>query len=396
MCLSLLNLSYKLILQFEKSQTVLDDYFQICGLKTKEQVNQHDQKNVEENCECTPIPVELIAGENRYDVKDLIIVVEENEEPQQYDGFLKNLGTEISASFVNDRLKNSKKNQADAIVNSISIIKKNKTLENGNVLEEQSRDFFKIKQPKCKLVTCRNCDKTFPTKKHFSRHLRQVHYRKSTEQSLLCQQCGWLAKSQSGLYHHIMSKHKERKFECNECGKKFLSLGHVEQHKVAHMNIRSHLCNICGKSFNYSNALTYHMRIHTGEKKYKCTFCDRSFSMMCSQKRHIRTHTGVRPYKCQYCEKAFRSRGEVNCHEMLHTGYRPYHCKYCGKGFTKTHNLKLHILGHPGPHACEICGKTFVEVDYLKMHMKASHADSDLCGTDDNAVESVINNGHTY
>lgn len=389
MCLSLLNLAYKLISQFENSQNVLDKYFVTHGLKNSEHIEIESEK-VSENQEIPAVPVELITGQNKYDIKDLIIVVEENEEPPYYDGFLKNLGTEISASFVKGKVNKSKQNQTK-INNSVSIFKKSISSDKENVLVEKGDHFVEVNKqtvPKRKvasIIKCIICEKIFPTKRRLSRHVRQVHV-KSTEQSLLCQQCGWLAKSRSGLYHHVVSRHKERKFECNECGKKFLSLSHAAQHKVVHTNIRSYLCNICGKSFNYSNALVYHMRIHTGEKKYKCTYCDRSFTMLCSQKRHIRTHTGARPYKCQYCEKAFRSRGEVNCHETLHTGHRPYHCKYCGKGFTKTNNLKLHILGHAGPHACEMCSKTFIDVAYLKMHMKASHTDAELSGAEDNVV----------
>lgn len=373
MCLSMLNLSYRLIVQFEKSQKLLEKYFTKHGLKNNRQIRpENESEEINRHEEPSDAPVELILGENKFDVKDILIIEDEKQDDNQFDGFLKNLGTEISASFVKSKSQKSKPNVVKDN-HSVTIIKKNVTADKDNFSSGNIRGLLKANRKT--IIRTIN-------RKQLPKQVQQNNH------SFLCQFCGRLFKTKSAFYHHTVAKHQDRKFECEECGKKYLSAGHLRQHNLVHTNVRSHLCNICGKSFIYSNALIYHMRIHTGEKKYKCTFCDKSFRMPCTQKRHIRTHTGMRPYNCKYCDKAFGSKGEVNCHEMLHTGYRPYHCKYCGKGFTKTHNLKLHILGHTGPYVCDMCNKTFIENEYLRMHIKAAHADVAPSGAEDTLCSS--------
>lgn len=71
------------------------------------------------------LTVQLIAGNNRYNVEDVLIIEENKKEKDTFDGFLKNLGTEISACFVS---KNEpKKKKPLNITSSVSIIKRLKT-----------------------------------------------------------------------------------------------------------------------------------------------------------------------------------------------------------------------------------------------------------------------------
>lgn len=137
--MSFLNLSYKLQLQFEKSQSFLEKCLKSCKAKNS-QKNSHEtssnrkkykvSRGVQVNLYNEEEPkgeltVQLIAGNNRYNVEDVVVIEENKTEKHTFDGFLKNLGTVISAHYVGKN-EQQKKKPVD-ITSSVSIIKRLKT-----------------------------------------------------------------------------------------------------------------------------------------------------------------------------------------------------------------------------------------------------------------------------
>lgn len=348
-CYSVLNLAYKFVVDCERTENILNK-----RLNLFKETNENEAS------------VELISSDGKFDVKELLIVEEVDDEANDFDGFLRNLGTEISAVFVENSLKETKiKEPTDYNVTLTQVGVKEKSRKKTDLMEmEDSSQILNLKNQ------CDICDKVFKRKSYLQRHIKQVHINADT---YLCPECGYLAKSQVTLRYHIHAKHGERKYQCEHCEKRFIALNHLQTHLLAHTNKKAYLCNVCGKSFNYSNSLEYHMRIHTGEKRYECKYCLKKFAVSSARNRHVLSHTGLRPHKCRHCERAFRSTGERNCHERLHTGERPYHCKHCGKRFIKNYNLKVHLLNHKGKYRCSVCNKSFIEIDYLKTHLKTVH-----------------------
>lgn len=358
-CYSFLTLSYKFILDCEKSEEILE---------------QHYQMDVNED----KAPVELISVDGTFDVKDLLIVEEVDEKPESFDGFLRNLGTEISAVFVENGEQQTKKEEPSSY--DVTITKRSAEEEEEVEEEEEAVNEIEIlvveKEEKpdspetVHINECDICHKIFKKKTYLLRHIKCVHAQTDT---CLCSECGYYAKTQTSLRYHMHSKHNERRYQCEYCEKRFIALGHLQTHLRSHLNDKPYLCPVCGKSFCYSNSLEYHMRIHTGEKRFECEHCSKKFTVSSALNRHRLSHTGFRPHKCRYCDKAFRSTGERSCHERLHTGERPYQCKHCGRRFIKNYNLQVHLLSHKGEHECEICDKTFIEVDYLHTHLRIAH-----------------------
>ncbi|KAF5279980.1 hypothetical protein FQR65_LT15118 [Abscondita terminalis] len=371
-CMEELYSFYEFKLKFDQSQQILSTYF-------KQDLNESNHlisviELIEDYSEM--VPVELISKHGKFDLKDVLVVEQDQEEPYDFAGFLSKLGTEVSASFVNNEpLGESSFND------SYPEYDNDNTDFNLSNKENKTKCMNKRKKSNegkgCDApITCTTCSRKFANEVKLKVHIDNKHNNKN--ETFMCEFCGILLKSKSSYYHHML-KYKGKKFICNLCQKSYSNSSALQLHIAAvHKNMRTHLCTICGKQFNYSNALTYHMRIHTDERKYKCTYCDKTFRIQCSLDRHLRTHTGIRPYKCSYCIKSFRSKGELDCHEMTHTGYRPYHCKYCKKGFTKTYNLKLHLLNHKGQHCCPNCNKSFIELEFLKTHMQCSHSDNGI------------------
>ncbi|XP_018576695.1 zinc finger protein 62-like [Anoplophora glabripennis] len=470
MCISILKMSYKFVTQFETTQNKLSIQTGIYPIYRPHFSQSQFQEDMNfENEREDDAPVEIIVGEQKFNLKDLFIVEEPEKEQCNFKGFLKNLGQEVSATFAdksNNKMVLQEQNE-DAVsiymslnennvlpvrelkidddTNTINCIileendpvdteenenmkfieietsdkdieslilkiedentEKNKEneetipkqeikkatkrkkiikerLSGGMIIMEPLNMEKQVEQSKIESeddifereiqFPCELCKKIYPTKRSLRAHTKRTHFPKTRQYT--CEICGYQNNTRSGYMHHKV-KHKGKQFICEICSKTYYTRAVLKVHMATHVNKRQHLCNVCGKGFNYPNALVYHMRLHTGEKKYKCDYCGEKFRMPNALKRHERIHTGERPYKCSFCERAFCSKGEVQCHENIHTGYRPYHCKHCWKGFTKTHNLKLHLLSHEGPHKCDICGKSFIEMAILAMHFKIAHKD---------------------
>ncbi|CAH1963324.1 unnamed protein product [Acanthoscelides obtectus] len=442
-CMSMLKMAYRFIVQFKDSQTKLKNEMNIEPIDNQMTVEiqpEHSNRNSKNG------EVEVIVDENRYDLNDIVYVEEDDETGEdKYDVFLSKLGKEITATFASEKRDDAKQqNDTSAItilmkekdslvpVRELEIddaaevirvelesddcsLKDNTSMEHyvsdseGPPLElrrqsqkddrttvkESSRDHiyseairefnseeekmiesFIIHDPETTIVRRR--------KRRIRRpQLHKSQVRSNQEKVFECKRCGAQFATRSAFKTHTI-KHDGKTFSCETCGRSYYTKHNLKDHMYVHTGGRVYLCNVCGKEFSYSTGLAYHMRLHTGEKRYQCAYCAKLFRMSSALKRHERTHTGEKPFQCKFCSRQFSSKSEVSSHEHVHTGFKPYRCKFCKKGFIKTHNLKLHLLQHCGPHNCDICDRTFIEEAILRMHYKVSHAnlvpDVDLSG----------------
>lgn len=306
--------------------------------------------------------VELIFAGHKFDIKDVVIKEDLEEDKQNFDGFLNNLGTAVTAVFVN------------------------KTTTNFTTTEKSPVD-LNLKSD----LVCPHCDITCLTKIELVGHFKQAHYRllkicktcglkknensrcrKCARRQYLCDICGHVSNTLSRAKVHRQT-HAGKTFECHICHRKFSYQISLNLHVKSHANVRNHLCTLCGKTFFYSSALVYHMRMHTNERSFKCEYCDKTFYMKSALKRHTRIHTDDRPYVCGFCDKGFRSNGEKRKHEMIHTGEKPHKCRFCPKTFTSRYNQLVHHMAHSGPHECDHCSHSFIEIEFLRRHLKSKH-----------------------
>lgn len=99
MCISILKMSYKFVTQFEATQHKLKKktgIFPTYGPPQSDQlIEDYNLTNGKED----DAPVEIIFGEQKFNLKDLLIVEEPEKEYCNFKGFLKNLGQEVSATF---------------------------------------------------------------------------------------------------------------------------------------------------------------------------------------------------------------------------------------------------------------------------------------------------------
>ncbi|XP_028133177.1 zinc finger protein 567 isoform X2 [Diabrotica virgifera virgifera] len=430
-CVSILKMCYQFVTQFEESQRKLELMFK------KSTVAYFDSEKLEKEKVVEAVNlarkqggfkesnVQIIIKNEKYSLTDLVVVEDPESEEHNYEGFMSKLGNELSASvidpseeemFSSDKVENIKIEVEDIdyeiehLENEFNTVNERsdshtETISSNNGHNEtisSNIESLATSEPQIKDNACEIIFETDKETNDSQGSLEDINgmidngrvefiiedfiniegdteecdnVEDNTEESIETNSDGTCEAPEDEEFITHKLRHMEKQFKCKLCNKAYATKAHLKVHMSIHENNRPFLCNVCGKDFNYANALTYHMRLHTGEKNYHCEYCPKRFRMINSLNRHVRTHTGEKPYKCQYCGRQFSSKGEVVCHEYIHTGYRPYHCSYCKKGFSKTHNLKIHLLSHRGPHQCTFCNRNFIELEILNMHLRIAHKD---------------------
>nr|CAI5861285.1 unnamed protein product [Callosobruchus analis] len=176
----------------------------------------------------------------------------------------------------------------------------------------------------------------------------------------------------------------DKMFSCERCGRSFGSKERLKEHMSFHLVKKKILCSLCGERFYQQNGLTRHLVLHKYGRRYQCPYCAKLFSMESTLQVHERIHTGEVQFQCKFCDERFSSKRERSVHENVHTGFNPYVCRFCHQGFTKPNDLKLHLFQHGGLYSCNICDSNFIDEHILQMHYKQSHGtllpDIDISG----------------
>ena len=115
---------------------------------------------------------------------------------------------------------------------------------------------------------CGSCGTSFKRKYTLKRHLETCTGTKqrSVDVNLLCQVCGFMAKTDSSMAKHMKKMHAtkdEKLYECPLCSKRFSKKYHLKNHVKRH---NKHRCDICNEHFAHAFELQAHFKIHTGEK----------------------------------------------------------------------------------------------------------------------------------
>nr|XP_046273123.1 zinc finger protein 62 homolog isoform X2 [Scatophagus argus] len=153
-----------------------------------------------------------------------------------------------------------------------------------------------------KPFSCSDCGKKF-------RGTSQLKIHKCVGESSQC------LRSQSDKHKKLLS--------CSECDATFpnnyLLMTHIRMHKGKKL----FTCTVCGAKRQFSSHLEIHMRTHTGEKPYSCSICGKRFSQRGIVKQHMAIHSGVKPFSCSDCGRGFFWQFQIKKHKCPGKSLQP-------------------------------------------------------------------------
>lgn len=137
----------------------------------------------------------------------------------------------------------------------------------------------------------------FETYYLYRRHLQDVHMEKIDAR--ICEHCGHRASKRNLLLYHLYTRHnipppRNCQFpKCDQCEYVALSESLLIKHRNNHSNNKDFVCKVCNASFKSNGALQGHMQtnLHSdpSKKLYDCPFCSKPFVRNINLKAHIRS-----------------------------------------------------------------------------------------------------------
>ncbi|CAB3363432.1 Hypothetical predicted protein [Cloeon dipterum] len=137
----------------------------------------------------------------------------------------------------------------------------------------------------------------FTTYYEYRHHLQDVHMEKIDAR--ICEHCGYRASKRNLLLYHLFTKHSVQPPrnvvfpKCDQCEYVALSESLLIKHRNNHSNNKDFVCKICNAGFKSNGALQGHMQanLHSdpSRKKYECPFCQKVFVRQLNLKTHVRT-----------------------------------------------------------------------------------------------------------
>lgn len=101
---------------------------------------------------------------------------------------------------------------------------------------------------------CNICSDTFRYKRTLTQHINKIHRRRQWQH--LCEFCGILYTSKSGLEAHIREIHLKIRFFCEDCGRQYTQIRSLNRHMIT---CSQHLCLTCNTHFQDANTFNQHV-----------------------------------------------------------------------------------------------------------------------------------------
>ncbi|XP_041372274.1 myoneurin-like [Gigantopelta aegis] len=203
------------------------------------------------------------------------------------------------------------------------------------------------------MLVCDVCSATFRHRSTMKRHIDIKHKGESRH---ICNTCGYLATSNSGLMDHIRT-HTGHLLQCDVDGCSFQTAykRSLVLHREKHQGIQRYVCDVCGYRTSESGSLQKHLSIHKGKKLFKCPHCSYRAVAHHDVVKHARAkHLRQKKYCCNKCNFSTGYPSSLTNHLMAHAGIKPYKCSLCSYQSNMAAKVTRHMHQRHPAEQCEV------------------------------------------
>ncbi|VVC98045.1 unnamed protein product [Leptidea sinapis] len=147
-----------------------------------------------------------------------------------------------------------------------------------------------------RLNKCWHCDERFSSNFRKQMHMLEVHgIQQPAKEKVLCKICNKHYPNKNLYNKHIRRVHLgEKNHKCKFCEKEFFVAKGLNDHLVSHTGEKKFQCYYCMKAFGRKSTLREHIRIHVNDKRFSCADCGQRFTQKCSWRSHMLSKHGER------------------------------------------------------------------------------------------------------
>ncbi|XP_055334316.1 uncharacterized protein LOC129585597 [Paramacrobiotus metropolitanus] len=190
-------------------------------------------------------------------------------------------------------------------------------------------------------LPCDQCEKRFRTSVHLTTHKNCAH---RGLQSLGCLVCAQQFPSKLQLHAHVRQEHRSG-LTCVVCQKSSTNYKSLAEHARTHKEI--HICQTCGSVFRSKSGLDQHKYSHRSDYSFKCDLCGKTFKRPSNLAQHkMVVHTDKVRKKRKAEREEMRRKGVVSEYKCPRRRMRyeefPYKCEECRLGWLQLGNLQQH------------------------------------------------------
>lgn len=224
---------------------------------------------------------------------------------------------------------------------------------------------------KIKPFECKNCGKTFGSKRNLLLHTNDQ------KRIYRCEMCDLTFKCRILQTNNFKEKH-ENKFQCQFCSETFEAWKKFRDHRQNHLKAKE-TCEVCKRKFGTNQNLKYHQillkhgkfALQSDEDKLRCNLCEKVFLIKRQLNYHRRNHhVDEKSLTCQTCSKVFTSKYSLRYHMKTHENRETANCDLCGNSFASKERVCSHFRKmHPkGEFNCTLCTQKFSTIGNLFQH----------------------------
>ena len=151
----------------------------------------------------------------------------------------------------------------------------------------------------------------------------------------------------SVIHPPVLPLSVNKPYKCSECDKSYSTKAHLTRHTRTHGNNDGYFCKQCGESFKTKDELTTHAKDKCEEidenKRHQCELCNKAFSNKAGLMQHQRVHSLEKTHVCEECGKSFKTKYHLQRHLTTHSSEKPFQCQECNKQFPVAGALKKHL-----------------------------------------------------